>query len=106
MPCLVLLQVIAAQLSTCQDIGVGTREDGLTANAAGAMVTWLDARQMDGNANTIHRSIINLRLIICSQNSQDCIRFSEDLDSLACYPRQGKLVIQRSMSIIVLCFRG
>ena len=60
-----LLQVKAAQPSTCQDIG-GTRENGLTANALGAIVTWLDTmilwlgaivtRQLDGNAYTIDRS--------------------------------------------------
>ena len=55
-PCLVLLQVKAAQPSTCQDIGVGTGENGLTASALGAMVTWLGTRQMDGNAYTIDRS--------------------------------------------------
>ena len=27
--------------------------------------------------------------VSCSQNSQDCIHFGKDLDSLACYLRQG-----------------
>ena len=51
-----LMSAVAGQSSSAVDISVGTRENGLTANALGAMVTWLDTRQLDGNAYTIDRS--------------------------------------------------
>ena len=38
----------------------GPEENGITANALGAMVTWLDTRQMDGNAYAIDRGVNTL----------------------------------------------
>ena len=39
--------------------------------------------------------------VSCSQNSQDCIRFSKDLDSLACY--LGKANFEYREACPLLC---
>ena len=69
-----LFGAVAGQSSSAVHLPVvGTGENGLTANAPGAMTTWLDTTQIDDNGYTIDRS--------SSENSQDCTRFSEDFDS-------------------------